>query len=48
MLDEIEEMLDFLYQKNVIFFSGLHRFLQCEAGAKNDPVGLLQSPDGLF
>jgi hypothetical protein len=48
MLDELEEMLDLWDLKNVISLNGLHRLPQGETGAKDDPIGLLQSLDLLL
>jgi len=48
MLNKLEEMLDLWDLKNVIFLNGLHRLLQGETGAEDDPVGLLQSLDLLL
>src|SRR5512147_1037263 len=41
-LDELEEMLDLWGPGDVILSYLLHRFLQCQTGAKNDAVSLLQ------
>ena len=42
MLNKLEEMLDLRDLKDIILRYILHRFLQCQTGAKNDAVGLLQ------
>ena len=47
-LDELEEMLNLWYLRDLVLSHPLHRFLQCQAGAKNNAVGLLQSPQRLF
>jgi hypothetical protein len=48
MPNEVEEVLDFWHLRDLILFHPLHRFLQCQTGAKNDAVGFLQGLHGLF
>jgi len=47
-LDELEEMLNLGYLRDLILCQFLHRLLQCQAGSKNNTVSLLQSPQGLL
>ena len=48
LLDELEEVLDLRHLGDFILFQLLQGILQGQAGAKDDPVGLLQGPDGLL
>jgi hypothetical protein len=47
-LDEFDEMLNFYHLSDLILSHLFQCFLQRQAGAKNDAVGLLQSPQGLL
>jgi hypothetical protein len=47
-LDELKEMLDLWRLSDLILSHLFHRFLQCQAGAKNNAISLLQGPEGLF
>ena len=46
--DELKEMLDLWYVRDLVLPRLFHRFLQCQAGAKNNAISLLQGPKGLF
>jgi len=48
LLDELEEVLDLRHLGDFILFQLPQGILEGEAGAKDDPVGLLQTPDGCF
>ena len=47
-LDELEEVLNLGCLRDLILCELLHRGLHCQTGAKNDPVSLFQSPQGLL
>lgn len=47
-LDELEEVLNLGCLSDLILCQLLHRLLQCQSGAKNDTVSLLQGPQGLL
>ncbi len=43
-LDELEEMLNLGYLRDLILRELLHRLLQCQTGAKKDAISFFQSP----
>ena len=48
MLDEMEKVLNLWRLGNLILPDFLYCFLQCQSGAENDAIGLLQTLHGLL